>query len=117
MTLAASHQGLSPCATDFMAKAFKPLQVTVYCIVIEVSLSHASQPVPDEGDGFVSPTHQGFPQCGPLCTHAFLDCQPDDLESPMTAITTAVREPRKVECFRSGSSCFTAILLRETAKP
>jgi hypothetical protein len=38
MTLTAPHQGMSPCATDFMPKAFKPFQVTVYCIVIEVSL-------------------------------------------------------------------------------
>jgi hypothetical protein len=60
MTLTSSHQGMSPSAGNFATKATEPLQITVYCVVIEITLYHLSQPLAYRGNGFMASPHHGF---------------------------------------------------------
>ena len=101
MALTAAEQNVPPRAADLTPEAFETLQVGWDSVIVVIPLHHAMQPVADNGNGLVPPTHQGLPEGQQRSSHALLRREANDLKPALPVLTATVCEPEEVEGFRS----------------
>eukprot|EP00456_Euglypha_rotunda_P064249 TRINITY_DN54639_c0_g1_i2.p1 TRINITY_DN54639_c0_g1~~TRINITY_DN54639_c0_g1_i2.p1 ORF type:complete len:114 (+),score=12.63 TRINITY_DN54639_c0_g1_i2:133-474(+) len=92
---------MPPSAADFRAEAIQSQQVRWNCVVLEVAIQDPLKSCANHRHGFVPPLVELFPDRGQRCAHTLLSRQPGDLELALSARSTAMREPEKVERLRS----------------
>ena len=110
VSLTSSLQSLPPTAANFATHATQSKQIPWYCVVVQIPLNHAIQPLADNGYCLVPPSHQLLPDGVQCRSHPLLHCQAQDLEAALPVGAAAVRKSKKVEGFRLALAPTIAIL-------
>ena len=90
VSLASTHQRVSPSATNFAAQSCQSIQISRHGVVVEVPQNHAVQPLAHNGNGFMPSSHQLCPDGLECRSHSLLHRQAQDLESALPVGATAV---------------------------
>ena len=116
MALTAIKQSVPPRAADLTPKAFEALQVSWDSVIVVVPLHHAIQPVADNGNWFMPPTHQRLPEGQQRGSHSLLRREANDLKPTLPVPTATVGEPKEVEGLRPALTAVPSIRRGKSTK-